>query len=217
VEEIENYNRALQKSTVFKFVAKHLAEVLNGMGYSIAPDRDNFDYLYLTESLALLPGQKYYSKRKDIKKFVEATNGKAQFAELKAEHKKECLEINKEWIEAKSLSEDAYALAEHLAFERALRNYEELEFIGFVVLLEGAVVGFTIAEALNKDTVVVHFEKGDYRIPGIYQYINQQFAQKMLGKYKYINREQDLGIPGLRKAKESYHPVALIEKYTCMR
>ncbi|MGC8912369.1 MAG: phosphatidylglycerol lysyltransferase domain-containing protein [Thermoplasmata archaeon] len=98
-----------------------------------------------------------------------------------------------------------------------MKDYSALEFIGFAVLLDGDVIGFTIGEQLNRETVVVHFEKGDYRYPGIYQYINQKFADAMLGKFKYINREQDLGIPGLRKAKESYHPIAMVEKFTCIK
>ncbi|MEM4309041.1 MAG: DUF2156 domain-containing protein [Thermoplasmata archaeon] len=217
VQAIEDYNRARQKRTVFRFTPKDCAEFLKQRAYEIVPDRDNFDYLYLPEELATLPGQKYYSKRKDIKKFVEKTGGKAEFVELKQEHLEQCLALNLNWIVEKELNNDFHVMAEHRALERAVKHYFELEFIGYAVLLDGKVVGFTIAEPLNKDTVVVHFEKGDYRLPGIYQYINQKFAEAMLGKFGYINREQDLGISGLRKAKESYHPIAMVEKYTCTK
>ncbi|MCX8173588.1 MAG: phosphatidylglycerol lysyltransferase domain-containing protein [Thermoplasmata archaeon] len=217
VNEIEGHNMAIGRRTVFKFTPKDCASFLKERGYNVVEDRDNFDYLYLTEHLATLPGQKYYSKRKDIKKFVEKAAGKAEFLELKQDHLEQCLRLNLDWIEEKNLGRDFHVMAEHRALERAVRHYNELEFLGYGVLLDGKVVGFTIAEPLNKETVVVHFEKGDYRLSGIYQYINQKFAETMLGKYKYINREQDLGIPGLRKAKESYHPLTLVEKYTCTK
>ncbi|MGB9636302.1 MAG: DUF2156 domain-containing protein [Thermoplasmata archaeon] len=217
IEKIEGYCTNQKKDVIFKYTPAQCANVLKTRGYEVIPDRDNWDYLYLTEHLAELQGQKYYSKRKDIKKFMVATNEKAEFLPLAENHLLECLEINRNWLKEKKREDENYLAGEQLALTRALKDYSALEFIGFAVLLDGDVIGFTIGEQLNRETVVVHFEKGDYRYPGIYQYINQKFADAMLGKFKYINREQDLGIPGLRKAKESYHPIAMVEKFTCIK
>lgn len=217
VSEIEQYCISTGRSTVFRFTPGECAKFLEERGYEVTADRDNFDYLYLAEDLATLPGQKYYSKRKDIKKFLVRAGKKLDFVELGQEFLQDCLNLNLEWIREKKLATDYHVMAEHRALERAIKNYQELELIGYAVIVDSKLVGFTIAELLNKDTIVVHFEKGDYRLPGIYQYINQKFAEAVLSKIKYINREQDLGIPGLRKAKESYHPFALVEKYTCIK
>lgn len=217
VNAIEQECMRTKKPTLFKYVPLEFANLLGRMGYNVNPDRDNWDYVYLTEHLANLPGQKYYSKRKDIKKFMDATGGKAEFVQMQDAHLQACLELNKSWLETKEAQGDAYAIAEHKALEKCIQHFKVLEFTGYVVELDGMVCGFTIAEQLNKSTVVVHFEKGDYRIPGIYQYINNAFARAMLDKYTYINREQDLGLPGLRKAKTSYGPVRMIEKFTCVK
>lgn len=99
------------------------------------------------------------------------------------------------------------------AIEEALKNFIALEMQGGVILIEGEVEAFTLGELLNKDTAVVHIEKANPEIRGLYALINQQFCEQAWGKVPFINREQDLGEPGLRTAKLSYNPIRLVEKY----
>jgi hypothetical protein len=100
-----------------------------------------------------------------------------------------------------------------VAVKTALDNYESLGVVGGTVYVEGKLEAFTLAERLNQDTAVIHFEKANPEIEGLYQVINQWFCQKELGNFKFVNREQDLGIMGLRKAKQSYHPHHMVEKH----
>lgn len=101
---------------------------------------------------------------------------------------------------------------ERRALTYALRHYEELELSGAIIRVKGKVVAFTFGAPINQDTFGVHFEKADIHIDGAYNIINQEFAIHLPEQYTYLNREEDLGIPGLRQAKQSYHPVILLEK-----
>ena len=94
-----------------------------------------------------------------------------------------------------------------------LRNFQDLSLVGGVILVEDRVAAFAVGELLNQDTAVVHLEKADPTIPGIYAVINQEFCRRSWSKVPLINREQDLGLPGLRMAKMSYHPQRLVEKF----
>ena len=103
--------------------------------------------------------------------------------------------------------------AENYAVRETFLHYNELNLMGGAIFIDDRVEAFTIAEQLNDNTAVIHFEKANPQISGLYQVINQWFSSKVLSAYTYVNREQDLGIPGLRRAKMSYHPVDFIKKY----
>jgi hypothetical protein len=102
--------------------------------------------------------------------------------------------------------------AENTAIRTAFENYHYLGVTGGVVYVDDKLEAFTLAEKLNRDTAVIHFEKANPEIEGLYQVINQWFCKEALSNFKFVNREQDLGIPGLRKAKGSYYPHHMVEK-----
>jgi uncharacterized protein len=104
-------------------------------------------------------------------------------------------------------------LSEDYAVREALTRFGELDFQGAAIVMAGKVEAFSIGEALNEDTAVIHLEKANPDIPGLYAAINQLFCRHAWSHMKYVNREQDLGVEGLRKAKESYHPHHRVRKY----
>ena len=116
------------------------------------------------------------------------------------------------WRSENACDEDDEKNAEMCVTLNALRLFEELELVGGVLKIDGEIVAFAIGEPLSKDTFVVHIEKAFASIQGAYPMINQQFVEHECMKYKYVNREEDTGSEGLRKAKLSYRPAYLIEK-----
>jgi hypothetical protein len=125
----------------------------------------------------------------------------------------EVLQLQEDWCEFKECADNQDLFLEDQAIYEALKNYRLLKFKGGVVLIDGKVEAFSFGEILNPETAVIHVEKANPEIPGLYTAINQMFASDSWSDVKYINREQDLGLEGLRKAKESYYPVHMIEKY----
>lgn len=117
------------------------------------------------------------------------------------------------WRNENGCEEDEEKNAEMCVTLNSLRLFEELGLTGGVLRVDGEIVAFTIGEAVNDDTFVVHIEKAYAEVEGSYTMINQQFVEhELLGKYRYVNREDDVGLEGLRKAKLSYKPVFLVEK-----
>ena len=126
----------------------------------------------------------------------------------------EVREFSHEWCrrnECKSV--DTLAL-ESCAVEKCLNNYGSLNLKGGILRVDGQIVGYTIGEALNSDTIVVHVEKAFQEFRGAYQFINREFIKKIAPGFQYVNREDDIGDEGLRKAKESYYPIFMLEKFT---
>jgi hypothetical protein len=117
------------------------------------------------------------------------------------------------WCQLKNCQEDPSLLMEDYAIHQALTYFEDLNFRGGAILIDNKVEAFALGEQLNKDTAVIHIEKANPDILGLYAAINQLFCLKTWSHMKYINREQDLGVEGLRKAKESYHPHHMVNKY----
>jgi hypothetical protein len=125
----------------------------------------------------------------------------------------DCLQLQTRWCNLRNCSEVQGLEAENTAIKTAFENYERLGIFGGAIYVDDRLEAFTFSEPLNDETAVIHFEKANPEIEGLYQLINQWFCQKALGKFKYVNREQDLVILGLRKAKESYYPHHMIEKH----
>ena len=107
-------------------------------------------------------------------------------------------------------------LAEDFAIYEALTRFEDLDYRGGAILINAAVEAFSLGEMLNPETAVIHIEKANPEIPGLYAAINQRFCQEAWSEAKFINREQDMGVEGLRAAKESYLPSHMVNKYTVM-
>ena len=178
-------------------------------------DRGSYDYVYDISDLAELKGKKYHGKKNHLNRFLE--NYEGYVAEPITNNNVSLVrEMAKNWfISKESENPDGDYHMEKAAIERALRDYEKLGLEGLVLIYNGEPMAFTVGSRLSEDTFDVHFEKARADINGAYTAINCEFARYIRHKYptvKYLDREEDMGIEGLRKAKESYKPHHMIEK-----
>ncbi len=186
-------------------------EMAQVSGFLIEPLRDHFDYVYRSEDLIQLAGNKYQAQRNHIH-HVQRSYAFA-YEPLQDRHLAACLHLAETWCDLKRCAEDLSLQGEWAAVKAGLRNFHDLNLQGGVILIDGQVEAFTLGELLNKETAVIHIEKANPMISGLYAVINQEFCQHSWSQVPFINREQDLGIPGLRTAKMSYHPHHLVEKF----
>jgi len=179
--------------------------------FNVEIDLDNGDYIYSSQKLVDLPGNKLHKKRNLINQFLalypDYVCQPLQPSDLDA-----CLELSGKWCRQHTCQELDFD-HETSALKRALRNFSELELQGLKISHGGELFAFSIFSQLNSDMADVHFEKFDPEIKGIGQVINWKTAKSLSAKYKYINREQDLGIKGLRQAKKSYSPEYVVSAY----
>ncbi|MCP1102299.1 hypothetical protein M2454_001827 [Aequitasia blattaphilus] len=174
--------------------------------------RDVADYVYEQEKLATLAGKKLHGKRNHINKFLKVNEGRWAYEPMSKENLEDCFQMNLKWCQQKGCFEDEEQTAEMMVAQNALRLFEELELTGGVIRLDGEVIAYTIGERVSSDTFVVHIEKAFADIDGAYPMINQQFVIHACEGYTYVNREDDAGVEGLRKAKLSYYPAFLLQK-----
>ena len=179
--------------------------------FEIEYDRDVADYVYESEKLATLSGKKLHSKRNHINRF-KADHENWSYESMTEDNLEECFQMALRWREQNECDGDCGKIEEMCVTLNSLRLFKELEYTGGVLRVDGEAVAFTIGEAVTEDTFVVHIEKAYADIQGAYPMINQQFVSHECMDYKYINREDDAGSEGLRKAKLSYRPAFLIEK-----
>jgi hypothetical protein len=180
--------------------------------YETIYDRDNSDYVYLAENLIELSGNKFHRKKNHVNKFKK--NHDYEYQSLDDDLARSFLELQETWCELRDCDENPALMHEDYAIYEALCRYRELGFKGGAISIDSKVEAFALGELLNPDTAVIHIEKANPDIPGLYAAINQLFCEKEWSEVKYINREQDLGLENLRKAKESYYPDHMVEKYT---
>ena len=173
-------------------------------------DRDFFDYIYLRQNLAELQGKNYQPKRNHVNKFRKEYS--YSYQPLSLENISACLQFESEWCIKHGYIENENIRNERRALTYALHHFDELGLVGAVLYVEGKIVAFTFGAPINYNTFGVHYEKADISIDGAYSAINQEFASRLPENFVYLNREEDLGITGLRKAKLSYHPISLLEK-----
>lgn len=176
-------------------------------------DRDYADYLYLRTDLATLAGKKFQPKRNHVNKFKRMYPD-YEYTAITPDRIRECLELEAEWCKANNCDQHEGTGNERRALVYALHHFEELGLTGGILHVDGRIAAFTFGMPINQDTFGVHVEKADTRIDGAYAMINFEFANHIPEQYTYINREEDLGIEGLRKAKLSYQPAIILEKYT---
>jgi len=198
LSRVPRFSRVTQE-----FVKRHFEGKKN---FKIEADRDNSDYVYRNEELIALKGKKFDGKRNRIKRFLK--NNIPIYKKITSEDVHSCLSLLNKWKKTKG---GGVCFGEPI--REALKNYNELELKGAAILVKGKIEAFTIGEQLNSDTAVIYIEVANPDIEGLSQYINQQFCRNEWSELKYINREQDLGDAGLRRAKLSYHPAQLIDKY----
>lgn len=185
-------------------------------GFFYIPERDYFDYIYLREDLATLKGKKYQAKRNHINNFNKKYS--YQYIPITPDLASECLQLENKWFNANLKDNDKEDLNnEHRSITYALEHYSELDLTGGAICADHQIVAFTFGAPINHNTFGVHVEKADVNYEGVYAVINKEFASRLPEKYIYINREEDLGIPGLRKAKLSYNPFILLEKSAAIK
>ncbi|MDQ7785394.1 MAG: phosphatidylglycerol lysyltransferase domain-containing protein [Desulfomonilaceae bacterium] len=179
--------------------------------YRAIADRNHSDYVYLSEDLINLPGNRYHRKKNHLNKFVK--NYEFEYRRLDEELVKSFMELQEDWCELKDCESNQDLSDENVAVYEALKHYKSLDYRGGAILIDSKVEAFALGEELNRDTAVIHIEKANPEIPGLYVAINQRFCAAEWAHLTYVNREQDLGVPGLRKAKESYNPNHMVDKF----
>lgn len=190
-----------------KCVSEAQADKLAAMRFAVSEDRDNFDYLYRREDMALLSGRKFSKKRNHIKAFINNYDYMGQ--PLVEEFIPDALEILEQWRQGRDNP------ADYAAAREALLKSEELQLCGGIYYVDGKPAAYSLGEELMRGaSFVLHFEKAVSEYKGIWQFINQAFASILPDKYETINREQDLGDEGLRAAKMSYKPIGFVRKFT---
>ena len=216
LEELKNYKENNNMKYIFKdldeeFVEKTKVILINHEKVQIEEDRDNFDYLYESEKLISLSGKKLHKKKNHYNAFVKKYEYEVKEINSK-EIIEDVIEVANEWFN-KNEHKDEILYYENLGIKNILRNIEFLNLKGIATYVDNKVVGFTVGEELNNNLAIIHIEKGDIDYRGIYSFINRTFIMDYFSDVKIINREQDLGIEGMRKAKMAYYPVKLEKKF----
>ena len=188
-------------------------KLLFGEYYEFIPQRDAFDYIYLQSDLANLSGKKYHSKRNHISAFTKKYNWRSEV--ISEQNIPQILECMEEWYIQNSDKMDELMLTEKDGVRFMLENMQTLNIRGLAIFIENKAVAFTLGSPINRDVFDVHIEKALPEYATAYTVINNEFAKALID-YKYINREDDLGLEGLRKAKLSYKPHILLKKYLCI-
>jgi len=175
-------------------------------GFVVEEDRNNFDYLYLRKDLAALPGKKLHKKRNLVNAFINNYNYEEK--RIEANNRHDTLEILEKWAEGREKLEETEAARE------AIEKMDDLNLSGCLTYVDGKPAAYSLGEPLARGRCfAIHFEKALSEYKGIYQFVNRSFASMLPRHYVHINREQDLGDPGLRQAKMSYRPSGFVKKY----
>lgn len=190
-----------------EFVEKHFPDMFN-----FKTDIDASDYVYNIDDLINLPGSKYHAKRNHINKFKSLYDFK--YHRMTPDFREDCRLMFNHWCESKRDLIDN--IDEQLAaVNRLLDNWENLDIVGGCITVDGQMVAFSFGEVLSRkeSIVVIHLEHADVDFQGSFPMINQQFLEHEWNGFRFVNREEDMGLEGLRKAKKSYHPILMTEKY----
>lgn len=173
------------------------------------------DYVYRTEDLIQLKGNRYARKRNLIHQFMRdyAYQGRVTVEDLRPADTDACLTFLEHWCRQHQCDQDESLACEKRALARALTHMEILESAGIVVRIDGEVSAVAIMSALNEKTGVLHFEKAFSNIRGLYQFLDNECAKRLFSQYEFINKESDMKIAELAQSKKSYHPVQRIKSY----
>ena len=174
---------------------------------------DGDDYIYLAEKLSTLSGKKLQSKRNLVNRFKTAYENRWSYENMTKDNIKDAFAFHVHWCNLNGCAHERDFEGETCAIVQALHNFDYLNLRGGLLRLDGEVIAFTFGCKATPDMYVVQIEKADHTIQGAYQMINQQFVQRNCTDVMYVNREEDLGLEGLRKAKKSYYPVMRGVKY----
>jgi len=207
------------KFTLFQFceqvseVVLSWAETLKkeGLTYELIPARAEFEYIYLSDDLANLEGNKLKRKRNHVNAFLKTYP--YQVEKITQENLPEVMLFDEKWNQNREISAGSRLIIENVALQECFQYYTELELEGILLRVENQIVAFSLGCPLNEDTYFVLFEKADRNYNGAYNMINREFVRHIAAGYKYINRAEDCGDLGLRKAKLSYAPYCMNEVY----
>lgn len=219
VEALETYYHEVlgQKLTMY-LVDEEAVKLLDlpEERYEVMEDRTYFDYVYDAEALRTLSGKKYHKKKNHVNAFLKEYEGRYQCRRLAGHDIEEILDFVHAW-HAERTSDDPFHRDDYeiKGIEYVIRNCRLIKYEMFGVFIDGRLEAFSLGtyDAVTK-TAFIHVEKANAKIRGLYPFINQQFLCKAFPEAVLVNREDDMGLAGLRKAKESYHPVQLVKKYT---
>jgi len=211
---IKDYFFEMGWEFILSRVSAQQISVLDSLGikYNANEDRDNFDYIYSIKSLSTLSGKKLDGKRNHINKFKKIYT--FEYEKISDDNISDCKDIIEKWCIQRNYLEHSSLISERKANLDLLDNFNFLGLKGAIIKVDGNPEAFTVGEKLNSDTVVIHVEKANADINGLYPLMNQQFLATQWSDMEYVNREQDLGVEGLRRAKLSYHPISFVEKFT---
>lgn len=184
-------------------------------GFAFDADRSLADYIYLADDLRTLPGRKYQPKRNHINRFTAEYD--YRYEPLVRERFAECMRLEAEWRRARAGQGHTSEMgAEQRAMQQAFDRFEELGMQGGCLYVGDRLVAFTYGSPVCGDTFDCHVEKADTEYDGAFAMINKLFVEHLPARYRYVNREEDMGLDGLRRAKLSYHPVQLWSKSTAI-
>jgi len=216
IEELKAYRKDNNMKYLFKDLEESFIEEFKLLLYEknafcIKEDRDNFDYLYEAQKLMTLSGKKLHSKKNHYNAFTKSYN--YEVVEINDESViNDVIVAAQKWYEETN-EKDIKLYYEFMAIKDIVNNMHLLNLNGVAVYVDGKVAAFSIGESLNEKLAVIHIEKGDKNINGIYSFISKTLIDKCFNDAEIINREQDLGIDGLRKSKMSYYPLRLEKKF----
>lgn len=211
-EDAHSYNTSL----VLRGFSEKAAALLQNLfpnRFTLSSTPDQWDYLYLKEDLMQLSGSRYHGKRNHIARFKKAYPD-FSFVPVTPENIADCRKVSEKWYDHRRKENIPDASLDETVVNRALSHFQELPLTGGLLYAAGEPVAFTIGEPINSNTYAVHIEKAFAWIPGAYPMINQCYVAAFMDGYTYVNREEDDGIEGLRKAKQSYHPCTMVQKQT---
>lgn len=195
---------------------ERIEQVRPGRFAFLHKSEDGDDYIYLAEKLRTLSGKKLQSKRNLINRFQTTYEGRWNYEDITPETTQDAYAYHLRWCEQNGCLHNREFEGETCAIKQALNNFTALDLRGGLLRLDGEVIAFTLGCKAANDMYVVQIEKADHDIQGAYQMINQQFVLRNCGDVEYVNREEDLGLEGLRKAKKSYYPVMRGVKYAAV-
>jgi hypothetical protein len=201
------------RCTMIRVPEKLAEHCRDALGAETVEARDHWDYIYDVRELIDLSGNRFHKKKNLVNQFVKKNEYK--YHSMSMDCVEQALVLQDAWCEWRDCESSETLIAENEAIYRVLANWDRLEGVyGGVVEVGEDQVAYTVAEKLTEDTVVIHFEKARTEYKGAYQAINKLFLENDAGEFKYVNREQDLGDEGLRKAKESYNPIGYLKKFS---
>lgn len=213
IEDAHNHGATVRFETLTA-AAKDAAVRLFPDMFSVTALRDYSEYIYTYDKLANLSGHEMASKRQDLSTFSRTFGNSVRIEKIRDKHLGEIRSFQKMWLDNRLNGEEDVQLEyENIAIQLGLSNFAELDLSGIVIYIDNVMCGYAYGAPLSQNSYDVIIEKGDRRIADIYRVLNRDLVRLCCGQYRFINREEDVGNEGLRRAKLSYKPDILLEKY----